>query len=466
MTEPVWKSGGVGRKEWKFTPEDLDAVAHVIGFRLFTSMRGEKRGGSAPTTLIAKLLKRDRETVVGASQRADKISGALPSNCGPAMPFDRAMAKTYNWNANGGKAGFEAGMQIMDAFVHVDSHDVAVAVRAMLRQTVIDALSDENLFLTQLAVQAAAMEHLKHRTSDRYPASIESREDRERTSDWAEWLLELRRAELDATTNSYVWLFSVALRRLARRPKPNTTLHEIVISMQSLWAGAVFRCYLDTEMKASYLEPASFLQDGPIERAMWDLAWGMTEDGVFTPALDWGNSTERALTEIALEIFRNNEGKPGKEASVDQVVKEAVSRGVTVDVAMARALFPDDESLAARCFDYLMGSWESEMKASDFARTFAFAAFPAAEALLIWLSEIRERYPFLFDAFSFDRSNAAYNELADFLAVVLSTDPLEAPLRPNWRRRARKYVDMATSGEAWHAELSKFETPHINPLRT
>jgi hypothetical protein len=458
----VCKPGGVGRKEWKFSPEDLDTIAQVIGSRLFTSIRGAKRGGSAPTTLVARLLKRDRETIVEASRRADKISGPLPSNCGSATPFDRAMAKSYNWSANGGKAGFEAGMQIMDAFVHLETRDVAVAVRAMLRQTVVDALSDENLFLTQLTVQAAAMEHLKHRVGGPYPLDADGVEERERTSSWAEWLLSLRREEWKATTNNYVWLLGIALRLLARRPKPGATLHDIVVSMQSLWAGAIFRCYLDPEAISSYVDPAGPPEEGPIERAMWDLVMGMTEDGVFTPTIDW-DGTERVLVEIALEILHQEEGMPGRTASVDEVVKEAVRRGVTVDLTIARALFADDAALAARCFDYLMGSWESEVKDSDFARSFALAAFPAAEALLIWLSEVRGRYPCLLDAFGFDQSNAAYDELTDFLAIVLSTDPPDATLGPSWRRRARKYIDLAATGGAWEDELARFETRHVSP---
>jgi hypothetical protein len=461
----VAKRSLIGPPTWGFGEEEFEVIGRLMGSRAFQALRGGMSGGAAPKTEISKTVVKARNTVIAATGRAEPKNpdAPFPEGAGPPTPFDLTMFHFFDWQSNGGEDGFKAGMAIVHEHMHMPDRDIPRLIRAALRQTVLDAISKDDRFLTQITAHAAALDYL--RVEPPCSLSVEGERERTKNAAWAQWLLAQRRQEWAQTADSYVVLLGVALRLIARRPKAPHTLHDIVFATQSLWAGGVFRCLSDPEAHPWYYEPENYAVDGPIETAMWDLVWGMTEVGVFTAPGDWDNPIERSLVETALENFGHG-GRP-REVSVAAVAGLAAGRGVLVDTDTAMALFRTDQDLASRCLEYLMGRWKGSEPADEmleFARHFAFASFPVAEAMLEWLSGIQRIYPSLFRAFEFGPGNVAFDELENFLAAVVTRGPAVAHVESRYRDQARRYLTLAATGGDWREALL-IEPRHFVPTR-
>ncbi len=464
----VRKKGWIDPSTWGFGDEEFEIIGRMMGSRAFQALRGGMSGGAAPTIVISRTVRKARNTVIAATRLEEKTrleereepDASYPTNAGHLTPFDLTLSHFFDWQSNGGEDGFKTGMKIVHDHLHMPDLDIPRLVRVALRQTVLDAVSQENRFLTQTTAHAAALDFLRVQP----PQMLSAKEERERaaTAAWAQWLLTQRRQEWAQTADSYAVLLGVALRLIARRPRTPHTLHDIVFVTQSLWAGSVFRCLSDREAHPWYFEPEKYPEDGPIETAMWDLVWAMTEVGVFTAPGDW-SPIERSLVETALENF----GPSGslRDFSVVAIATLAANRGELVDVDMATSFFPTDQDLASRCVEYLMGSWKGSDPAGElleFARHFAFASFPIAEAMLEWLSRIQRSYPRLFGAFTFGRGNVAFDELENFLAAVITPGPAVAHIESRYRDQARDYLTLAATGGDWHEALL-IEPRHFVP---
>jgi hypothetical protein len=335
-----------------------------------------------------------------------------------ATPFDYAMTRLYDWDANGGRDGFVAALAVMKSFVDLDVINVEEAVRLVLRVSIDAARDPRDPFLVGFGVQAFIVQLLQT-TEDEFPVdptSVGALRHRRQTRAWAKWLHGRRRNEIQATTEGFEVLLSIALLFMRRRAKSGYSTGDIVRSAQALWAGSIFRSLIEPEAYAEYQRPLGGA-DGPlpgvpaasgvIERAMFDLILGMSEPGIFT-APDAGNAN--AMVESALNQYR----RPKSMSSVT-VAAAAVDAGIAMNAA--NECFRTSEDLAKACVRHLGANWSGFL---DFARTFNSEAIAAAEAVLLWIETVRDEYPHLLSRARFVVGDPAFEEVAHFIAMAMS----------------------------------------------
>ena len=451
------------------TELDPRAVARVIAAYGFEAVRGRSATGSgaAPAHRIADLrldgVPADKRTV------AKKATAGFPADApahSTATPFDYAMAAQYDWSRNGGQASFEAALSLMaERFVpldpehFVDPAQLSHAIAAILRVTVQSEFDDpDTRLLTVYAIEAMALDYIRSQEfrksaepGDVPPASNEALA-------WARWLVEQRRTETRQTTQSYEAVLSFCLLMFRRRPKPGYSVPQIVRATQSLWTGGMLRAFLHPEDYPEYgprrplprTDPLSGLPEGngQIEGAMVDLIIGMTEASLFS--FNEATVESRVVIE-ALHHYR----------SADAVVSlRAVTAADGVDDEVIREQFPTDHDLASACLRWLAGTWSGF---DAFADQFREAAIAGVEALLEWVAGVRRDFPVLLDSAGFAEGDPAFDEVAAFVANVLSrkahgTSGVPSPDEVKWARRC---VEDAANGGDWRkrAKLAAKGTP-------
>jgi hypothetical protein len=430
---------------------DPNAVARVIAAYGFDALRGRTGSGTGavPAHRLASLnldgTPTDKRTV--AKQAAAGIPAAAPP-AGSATPFDFAMSALFDWSRNGGQASFEAALEIMgEVVVPLDPEEIHGAMASLLRITVQHEFdSPDARFLTGFAVQDLALEYVRARGFRQLTDPEEATSDEALT--WATWLVEQRRQESRQTSAAYETVLSLALLLMRRRPKPGYTVPQIVRAAQSLWIGGVHRAFLEPDEYPEYgrgapPSPVSEvtglpLGDGQIEGAMLDLIVGMTEESLFS------------VNEAGLEGRLLSEGLQRYRTANSIVSLDSLTALSDVDADLARDRYPTDRDFASGCLRWLAGEWEGF---ATFAVQFRSAAVAAVDALLEWISSVHREFPLLLSSAGFSRGDAAFDEIANFTAVVLARTAhgTTGSVAPDDLRRARRCIEAAAAGEDWRA---------------
>ncbi len=434
---------------------DPHSVARVIGAYGFDAVRGRSGSGSgaAPAHRLAVLhldgVDDDKRTVARKAARGIPAGSPAPST---ATPFDFAMSALFDWSRNGGRAGFEAALDLMAALVALGPEELPGAIASLLRLSIQDQFdSNEPQFLTGYGVQALAVEYIREsgfrQAAD--PTAVGGGCDEPLA--WARWLMDQRRQEARLTAEVYETVLSLCLLLLRRRPKSGYTVARIVRAAQSLWIGGVHRAFLDPDEYPEYgrgaprppISPATGLPegDGQIELAMVDLIMGMTEESLF--AVNQASLGSRLIAE-GLRRYRTS-GTP--------VDVESLTGATGVDVSVIRELFPADQDFASGCLRWLAGEWEGF---DSFAREFRATAAAGAEALLEWVGGVRRDFPALLASAGFASGDPAFDEVVEFVSIVLSREPHGASgvVSPADVKRARRCVEVAARGGDWHTVVS------------
>jgi hypothetical protein len=421
---------------------DHTTAAATIGSRNFEALRDPRTRGTMSTSFVNNKWLAARSTIRRFVERDLKNAKLFPEMPNPT-PFDLTMGRLFDWDLNGGKDGFRAVIKGLEGFVHTPAKDVPGTVRRALGLSTWVARDPSNRFLTQFTVHAAAMDYLRFPEAD-LPYKLEQKELRIRRTNtqWAEWLLKKRRAEWTETSQHYEYLLRTALGVIGRLPRPGYTIMDIVNAMQALWSGLVFR---------SLMEPASYEQrpigEGIIERAMWDLALGMTEEVVRQPQEPPKRDPVRETIDAALGVFRSNE-----VASITSILEFLYAD--TPDLAaQVLNVLPDDCHLANACVRLLVGSWgQSEMVDSSLlASSFNKATLPLGETMLWWLGRIRREYPMVFECAAFRTGDPIFEHAVELLAAALARHP--GAVSSQARKDARRCVMAAVEGDDWEEAL-------------
>ena len=430
---------------------DPRTVARVVAAFGFDALRGTSGTGTgaAPAHRLAGLridgVDDDKRTV------ARKASEGIPSGAPPAStatPFDFAFAELFDWSRNGGRASFEAALDVMgEMVVPLDPDGIEEAIASLMRLTVDVEFEDPAaLRLTGVAVQALALDYVSQCEFRRLTRPGTTDRDVDESLVWANWLLDKRRQESRQTTSGYEVVLDFALLRLRRRPKPGYSTRRIVRAVQSLWDGSMNRAFLLPEEYPEYgqgaptvpISPSTGLPegDGQIEQAMVDLIVGMTEDSLFATN---HASLETQLVVAALHRYRTAAGP----VALDPLIGETGADG-----AVMRERFPTDQALASACLRWLAGEWQGF---EPFAQQFHSAAMAGVEALLTWVDSVHRDFPALLGAAGFLRGDPAFDEVVAFTATVLSGTPLgrNGVVGPDHLRRARVCVEAAATGGDW-----------------
>jgi hypothetical protein len=444
---------------------DPHSVARVIGAYGFDAVRGRSGSGSgaAPAHRLAELrldgVDDDKRTVSRKAARGVPSGSPPPST---ATPFDFAMAALFDWSRNGGRAGFEAALDLMASLiVPLEPEELPAAIASLLRLSIQDQFdSTEPQFLTGFAVQALALEYIRasgFRTMT-HPAAPAGGPDESLA--WAGWLMDQRRQEARLTAEVYETVLSLCLLLLRRRPKPGYSIARIVRAAQSLWIGGVHRAFLDPVEYPEYgpgaprppVSPSTGLPegDGQIELAMVDLIMGMTEESLFS--VNQANPGSRLIAE-GLRRYRT---------SGSCVEVESLTDGAGVDVVLIRELFPTDQEFASGCLRWLAGEWEGF---DSFAREFRATAAAGAGALLEWVGGVHRDFPALLASAGFAAGDPAFDEVVEFVSIVLSRDPRGASgvVSPDDVKRARRCVEVASRGGDWRSVVDLAPRPRVEP---
>jgi hypothetical protein len=442
-----WIGAAMARREL-----DHRSVARVIGAFGFDAVRGRSGSGSgaAPAHRLAGMqlegVDDDKRTVARKAARGVPAGSPPPST---ATPFDFAMAALFDWSRNGGRAGFEAALDLMAVLVvSLEPEELPGVIASLLRITIQDQFdSSDPQFLTGFGVQALALEYIRE-SGFRRSADPAAGERTDEPLAWARWLMDQRRQEARQTAEVYETVLSLCLLVMRRRPRPGYTIARIVRAAQSLWIGGVHRAFLDPDEYPEYgrgaprspVSPSTGLPagDGQIELAIVDLIMGTTEESLFS-----ANQTTLGSRLIA-------EGLRRYRTAESTVTVASLSDGAGVDAALVRALFPTDQTFASGCLRWLAGEWDGF---DSFAREFRAAAAAGAEALLEWVGGVRRDFPALLASAGFAPGDPAFDEVVSFVSVVVAREPhgVNGVVSPADVKRARRCVEAAAGGGDWRA---------------
>ena len=435
---------------------DPRTVARVVAAFGFEALRGASGTGTgaAPAHRLAGLridgVDDDKRTV--ARKASEGIPAGAPSPS-TATPFDFAFAELFDWSRNGGRASFEAALDIMgELVVPLDPEGIKEAIASLMRLTVDVEFEDPGArLLTGVAVQALALDYVHQCEFRRLTRPGGVARDADESLVWANWLLDRRRQESRQTTAGYEAVLEFALLRLRRRPKSGYSTRRIVRAVQSLWDGSMHRAFLLPEEYAEYgrgaptapISPTTGLPegDGQIEQAMVDLIMGMTEDSLFATNQA---SLETQLVVAGLHRYRTAAGPVPLAPLIDET---------GADCVVMRERFPTDQALASACLQWLAGEWQGF---EPFAHQFRSAAMAGVEALLTWVDSVHRDFPALLGAAGFHRGDPAFDEVVTFTATVLSGISLgqSGAVSPDHRRRARICVEAAATGGDWRTVVA------------
>ncbi len=437
------------------TKTELDPylIARVIASRAFGSIRGRRSSGTgaAPAHYLAELsvpgMPSDKRTV-----SRQVMGGRFPGSPPPstATSFDYAMAALFDWELNGGKNGFAAGIEAIASILGDFSNEELLKAIASLMRTTVQSEVDQpdRRFLTGFAVQALAIEYVNETEFRRSSTFVASEE--EETLVWARWLLHRRRLEIEQTTDGFAALLSFGLLLLGRRPRAGYSLIEIVRAVQALWTGSLFHYQLDPTLFPEYATSEDRtanettglpVGNGVIERAMVDLLLAMTEESVF--AARTADQTESRVVEEALGAYQTAKHPV-------EVVEASRQAGASPTALSGR--FPSQRDLAQACLASLAGEWDGLYRFADQFRT---AAPAGAEALLVWVRTVRTDYPVLLEAAGFVPGDRTFDELVMLIATLLSCQRhgQSGVPSPDTKSRARRCLLAARDGGDWHDQL-------------
>ena len=418
---------------------DIEDAVQAIGARAFEALRDPRTAGVLPAAFVAEKFHMHRSTVANAAA-VDLARGSVENPTAPPnpTPFDNVMAHYFDWERNGGKAQLQFLLGQLHQFAHTSPEDAPQACRFLLGLATRIALEPTNPFLTQLAVSATALEYLGG-TDDGLPYSLTAaeRERREENAQWARWLLDKRREELAATAECFTALLSLTLRVVGRRPRVGYTTVDLVDAMQSLWNGMVFRLLMDNQSFDVNVEPG----DGRVEKAMWDLAMGMTEPSVLG--------------------LREESAEP-RPVGVESVLGRLRS-GDSVQTV--------DEETARACVDDLLGRWAEVATTPVVLEDFAAASLPIVEGILVWIGRIASDYNGLLQAARFGPEDPTYREVLDLLSAALLADSASHDsigsrgAEVAAAKRARQLLSVAVSSGDLERALA-MALPKTHPFQT
>jgi len=188
--------------------------------------------------------------------------------------------------------------------------------------------------------------------------------------------------------------------------------------------------------------------EGPVERAMWGLAMGMTEPSIL--GLTGSPTTTEHEASIVAELSR-----------IRDATEKQRSAPATSDVELARA-----------CVDHLLGRWSDNTPSPVILADFATASLPVVEGLLVWIKQISTDYPGLLNAARFGGGDPTYREMVDLLTAALlaanagSDGEVDRGSESSARQRARALLDAAIERDDLEEALRlAFPRSHPSPSK-